>query len=217
MAKINHDLRNMLTSAQMASDRLASSPDPIVAQVMPRLERALGRAVKLAQNVLAYGRTEEATPSPEPVLLRPAAESAAGDAGLSEEGVQLAVEANDGERVFADADQLHRILVNLFRNARQAIEASHYPNGAGLIRLAAEHGEGATHLIVSDNGPGLPDRAREGLFQPFAGSGKPGGSGLGLAISRELARGHGGDLELVATGPEGTRFALVLPDAPLAS
>ena len=215
VAKINHDLRNMLTSAQMASDRLASSPDPIVAQAMPRLERALGRAVKLAQNVLAYGRTEEAAPSPEPVMLRQAAESAAVDAGLSDDGVALAVEANDGERVFADADQLHRVLVNLFRNARQAIEASHAPNGPGLIRLASEHGDGAIHLIVSDNGPGLPERAREGLFQPFAGSGKPGGSGLGLAISRELARGHGGELELVATGPQGTRFALVLPDEPL--
>ena len=155
-------------------------------------------------------------PSPEAVLLRPAAESAAGGRrAVGGTACQLAVEANDGERVFADADQLHRILVNLFRNARQAIEASHAPNGPGLIRLAAEHGDGATHLIVSDNGPGLPERAREGLFQPFAGSGKPGGSGLGLAISRELARGHGGESwNWWRAGPQGTRFALVMPDEP---
>lgn len=215
VAKINHDLRNMLTSAQMASDRLASSPDPQVAQAMPRLERALGRAVRLAQNVLTYGRTEEAAPMPEKLLLKSVAESAAVDAALADFNVRLVVEAVEGERVFADADQLHRILVNLFRNARQAIEKANQPNGPGLIRLAAEHGDGVTHLIIADNGPGLPDKARERLFQPFAGSAQPDGAGLGLAISRELARGHGGDLDLVATGPQGTRFALVLPDPPI--
>ncbi len=214
VAKINHDLRNMLTSAQMASERLASSPDPQVAQAMPRLERALSRAVRLAQNVLTYGRTEEAAPAPEPLTLKAAAEGAAVDAGLWDGGVRLAVEAVEGEHVFADSDQFHRILVNLFRNARQAIEASRSPNGPGLIRLAVEHGDAVTHLIVADNGPGLPEKAQARLFQPFAGSGQPDGAGLGLAISRELARAHGGDLELVATGPDGTRFALMLPDAP---
>jgi signal transduction histidine kinase len=53
---------------------------------------------------------------------------------------------------------------------------------------------------------------RERLFQPFAGTTRSGGSGLGLAISRELIHAHGGDLVLVATGAEGTRFRLTVPD-----
>jgi signal transduction histidine kinase len=67
VAKINHDLRNMLTSAQMASERLAASGDPQVAQALPRLERALDRAVTLATSVLSYGRSEEPPGRPVPV------------------------------------------------------------------------------------------------------------------------------------------------------
>ena len=64
VAKINHDLKNMLTSAQIASERLAALKDPKVSQALPRLERALDRAVKLASGVLAYGTTQEAAPEP---------------------------------------------------------------------------------------------------------------------------------------------------------
>ena len=93
VAKINHDLRNMLTSAQIASERLASSPDPRVAQAMPRLERALGRAVRLAEGVLEYGRSEEPAPQAAPAPLKRALQSAAEDAGLADGGVKLAVKA----------------------------------------------------------------------------------------------------------------------------
>jgi len=68
---------------------------------------------------------------------------------------------------------------------------------------------------VSDNGPGLPERSRERLFLPFAGSSRPDGAGLGLAIARELAQGHGGDLTLIDSGPTGTTFELRLPGAPV--
>jgi signal transduction histidine kinase len=74
--------------------------------------------------------------------------------------------------------------------------------------------EGETDVItLADNGPGLSDRARERLFQPFAGSGRPDGAGLGLAIARELVQGHGGELALTATGPAGTVFEIQLPVA----
>jgi signal transduction histidine kinase len=69
-------------------------------------------------------------------------------------------------------------------------------------------------IRVADNGPGLPERARERLFLPFAGSGRPDGAGLGLAIARELAQGHGGDLILAKNGPQGAVFELRLPGAP---
>ena len=210
VAKINHDLRNMLTSAQMASDRLATSGDPKVAQAMPRLERALDRAVKLAQDVLEYGRSDEAPPQVAVLSLAEAAEIAGEDAGLSPEGVALRLDLPPGVQILADPDQLHRILVNLFRNARQALEAVE-PKRPGVIDLSVDVADQTAVILIADNGPGVPDRVRANLFAPFLGSGRAGGAGLGLAIARDLARGHGGELELARSGPGGAVFALTLP------
>ena len=124
VAKINHDLRNMLTSAQIASERLASSGDPKVAQALPRLERALDRAITLASNVLTVGKSNEPAPEKRPTPLRAALEAAAEDAGLSAEGVALDCEIDPRAQVDADPEQLHRILVNLLRNAREAIDGA---------------------------------------------------------------------------------------------
>ena len=209
VAKINHDLRNMLTAAQIASDRLAASGDPAVAQAMPRLERALQRAVNLAQNTLAYGRSEEPPPQPRALTLRPALEAAGEDAGLSPEGVKLEVVAPERLPVRVDPEHMHRILVNLLRNAREAVEAS--GRSDGRVRASASRVGGVVTVRLVDDGPGLPPRAQARLFQPFSATTRQEGASLGLAISRELAQANGGDLQLSATGPEGTTFELKLP------
>jgi signal transduction histidine kinase len=211
VAKINHDLRNMLTSAQIASGRMAASGDPRVAQAFPRLERALDRAVALASHVLTFGNSDEPAPDKRPVPLRGALEAAAEDARLSEDGVMLVCEIDPVTTLNADPDQLHRILVNLLRNAREAIDGVDERGGRG--RVVAELRREASNdvLRLTDDGPGLPERARTHLFEPFAGSARRGGTGLGLTIARELAQGHGGDLTLVDTSPTGTVFDLSLP------
>ena len=211
VAKIAHDLRNMLTSAQFASERLASSGDPKVAQALPRLERALDRAVRLAEGVVAYGKSEEAAPALQVLHLAAAAEDAAEDAGLREDGVRLVLAADTDIAVRADPDQLHRILVNLFRNARQAIESRPREDQAGQVSVAVAKAEAGVRIRIADNGPGLPERAKARLFQAFAGSQRPDGAGLGLAIARELAAGHGGDLALVQSDGDGAVFELTLP------
>ena len=211
VAKINHDLRNMLTSAQIASERLALSGDPSVTRALPRLERALDRAVALASDVLDYGKSEERPPEPVAVGLASALEAAGEDAGLSADGVGLDVLVDPQVQVLADAEQLHRVLVNLLRNGREAIGGVRLEGG--LIQATAESRDGEVVARIADNGPGLPERALERIFQPFAGSGRPGGAGLGLAISRELARANGGDLSLAATGASGAVFELRLPAA----
>ncbi len=218
VAKINHDLKNMLTSAQLASERLAASKDPTVSQALPRLERALDRAVKLAADVLVYGKTQEAAPEPQVVTLAEALKEAAAEARIPAPGVKLVSKVAAADQVTADPDQLHRILVNLLRNARQAIEHQserQSPSSPpGRIEVSLETVGGSSLIRVSDDGPGVPERIRERLFQPFAGSGRPDSTGLGLAIARELAQGHGGDLTLSVTGDQGTVFELRLPDAP---
>jgi signal transduction histidine kinase len=214
VAKINHDLRNMLTGAQIASERLAALKDPKVSQALPRLERALDRAVRLASDVLTYGKSQEPDPQLRTLRLAPAVDAAAEEARLSPDGVHLANEVGPLDQVVADPDQLHRILVNLMRNAREAIEHQGARADPGLVRIWLTQSDGASVIGVVDNGPGVPARARERLFQPFAGSSRPDGAGLGLAIARELALAHGGDLALSQSGPEGAVFELRLPGAP---
>jgi len=216
VAKINHDLRNMLTSAQIASERLALSGDPGVAKALPRLERALDRAVALASHVLDYGKSDERAPDLLAVPLQAAVEAAGEDAGLTPDGaVRLHTLVEPGVTVLADPEQLHRILVNMLRNGREAIQSAPEPRSPGLIQVAAERRDGALALRISDNGPGLPPKALERLFQPFSGSARPGGTGLGLAISRELAKANGGDLTLAANSADGAVFELRLPESPL--
>jgi signal transduction histidine kinase len=210
VAKINPDLRNMLTSAQIASERLALSGDPRVAQAMPRLERALDRAARLTTEVLAYGKSQEPVPAPAPVMLKAAVAAAAEDAGMARSGVKFTTNLRAGDRLMADADHLHRILLNLLKNARQAV-TSPDQKIPGQVRLDFSHEGMASVLRISDNGPGVPNRTLDRLFTPFAGSGRPGGTGLGLAIARELAQAHGGDLVLKRTGPDGSEFEVTLP------
>ena len=218
VSKINHDLRNMLTSAQMASDRLSAvaSSDPSAAKALPRLERALDRALSLASNVLTYGKSDEHAPNIQIVRLKELAEAAAEDAGLgltakSGEPVRFVLRAPRGFFFEADPEQMHRLLVNLMRNARQAIELQPNRKGQGRVTLSAIKTTENIILIASDNGPGIPEKIREKLFQPFTSSATPGGSGLGLAIARELGQIHGGDVRLMSTGPEGTSFEIRLP------
>jgi signal transduction histidine kinase len=217
VAKINHDLRNMLTSAQIASERLALSGDPSVAAALPRLERALDRASALASNVLEYGKSEERPPEPAVIPLLAAVEAAGDDAGLLRAGVRLDTRLEAEDAALADPEQLHRVLVNLLRNAREAIQGAEPDDaeskGAGAIVVSASHEESRVILRLADNGPGLPPRALANLFQPFTGSARPGGTGLGLAISRELVQANHGNLALAGNSAEGAVFELSLPAA----
>ena len=210
VAKISHDLRNMLTTAQLLADRIDASADPRVKRTAPKLLNSLSRAINLCERTLTFGRAEEAPPEIAEVSLAPLAaevvenESAAGDAP----GITIASEVPQDVMVRADADQLFRVLSNLVRNAVQAIAAS---GGAGEVRVSGVATDASTEIRVADTGPGLPQKARENLFQPFRGGARQGGSGLGLVIAHEIVRGHGGSLELEHTGPDGTVFVVRLP------
>jgi len=210
VARISHDLRNILTTAQLFADRVEGSADPGVARTAPKLIGSINRAVNLCESTLAFGRAEE----PPPRLSRFALAEVVSDVIESERLATGEHEISYGEDVpaglmlRADPEQLYRILRNLVRNARQAIEASGKP---GEIVVAGTETPEEWTLTVADTGPGLPPRAQELLFQPFAAGGRKGGTGLGLAIAADLVRGHGGRLDLVETGPSGTVFAIHLP------
>lgn len=207
VAKINHDLRNTLSAAQIVSERLVNSDDPKVRQAAPRLERALERAIGLAEATLRYGRAEEPAPVIAPHEVRPLLEEAAREALEGRSDISLDLSAPTGLIVLADADYVHRILLNLLRNAAQALAGR---DGAS-VALSARPARDAVIFTVADNGPGIPEKVRARLFQPFASANRSGGSGLGLAIARELARAQGGEVALLRSHASGTVFELRLP------
>lgn len=205
VSKISHDLRNMLASAQLVSDRLEASEDPTVRQVTPRLVGAIDRAIELCAQTLRYGKAEERAPEPERFVLRAFAEDVAAGLALPDGGaIRWHNAVPEDLLVYADGEHLYRILNNLIRNAAQAM-----PHG-GDIRIAAANSGDYTVIEIADTGCGLSEAAQAHLFEAFRGS-RTGGTGLGLAIARELARAQGGDLELARTGPLGTTFRIILP------
>jgi signal transduction histidine kinase len=216
VSKINHDLRNLLASAQLLSDQLASVPDPRVQRFAPKLVRSLERAIAFCQSTLSYGRAQEAAPDRRMIMIEPVVLEVRETAGLASDATIVWVAAIErGLAVDADPDQLFRVLLNLVRNAAQALEShASAEGGAQQIRITGKR-EGAVAILeVSDTGPGVPQRTREHLFEAFQTSGRPGGSGLGLAIAAELVRAHGGDIHLVE-GTIGATFRIVIPDRPV--
>jgi signal transduction histidine kinase len=224
VTKVNHDLKNILSSARLVSDRLADSDDPDVRRIAPTLLRTIDRAVHLCQQTLNF--TQEGPPQlavsrfdlaelVDDVAGEIAAAQTNGPAadgtaappaemdGPGGPGGPVANRLPAGLQVEADRDQLYRVFSNLVRNAVEA--------GASRVEVAAETGEGRLAISLLDDGPGLPPRARDNIFQPFAGTVKQGGTGLGLAIARDLVRAHGGDITLTGSDASGTAFRIDLP------
>jgi signal transduction histidine kinase len=211
VAKISHDLRNILTTAQLFADRMEMSDDPKVVRAAPKLVGAITRAVNLCEASLAFGKAEEPAPALTIVKLAPLVEDAL-------DGERLAAADNDlvsyrtnipiNMDVRADPEQLYRVITNIVRNARQAIEAS---KKEGVISILADATEDHWNMRIQDDGPGLPIKAQDNLFTAFQGGVRKGGTGLGLVIAADLIRGHGGKLELTETNENGTVFTISLP------
>ena len=206
--KINHDLRNMLSSAQLISDRISELEDPETSRLAPRLVASIDRAITLCKQTLRFGREEEREPRLEWLDLRAVVEEVGDSVGIA--GTSGIVWRNDieaGFRLHADSEQFFRILMNLGRNAVQAMEAC---RSTGDIRVSAKRLEQGVEIEVQDSARGVSDEVREWLEKDFAAplSGK---IGLGLTITRELVRLHGGEMSLVSTNETGSNFRITLP------
>lgn len=209
VAKISHDLRNILTTATLLADRMERSDDPAVKRSAPKLVNSLSRAVNLCEGTLAFGRVEEAAPKLAMTPVQGIVDDVLQSEQLSaSDEIEFSCDVPPHMLMRCDSEQMYRILGNLVRNARQALEATGKP---GEIKItAAEVMDGWT-IVVEDSGPGLPPKARENLFTAFEGGVRKGGTGLGLAIAAELAQGHGGSLSLLKSDEDGTAFQLHLP------
>lgn len=211
VAKIQHDLRNILASAQLASDRLADSDDPVVKRLAPRIVASLDHAVNLATRTLRFGRADEHPPQRALFPLAALVDEIGETALAGEPADRTVIFENAVDPVLAidaDREQLYRILLNILRNAAEAMKGRDFGN---VTVKAAREGAGVA-IRICDNGRGIPDAVQAKLFQPFAASTRSAGTGLGLAIARDLARAHGGDVVLESTSPSGTCFRVEIPD-----
>lgn len=206
VAKINHDLRNILSTAQLVSDRLATSSDPQVRRSTPVLMKAIDRAIALCTRTLDFARPRPEIVSSDFRLRDLVIDVTASLLPLLADKAEIMNSVGADLVIHADREQLARVLSNLLRNAAQA-GATRIAVGGRLERAPARR----IVIDVADNGPGLPAHVQQRLFQPFVGTSREGGSGLGLAIVRDLVRAHGGDVTLVSTGEDGSAFRLVLP------
>ncbi|MBP0581754.1 HAMP domain-containing histidine kinase [Labrys sp. LIt4] len=219
VSKINHDLRNMLAAAQLFSDRLTETDDPIVQRLAPKLIQTIGRAIAFCQSTLSYGLASEPLPTRRRIALAPVVADTRQLLGLGEANDRLAwVETLEPDlQIDADPDQLSRVLLNLCRNAVQALEGHVTPDASpNRIEISGRRNGAVVTIDVADNGPGVSLKAGQKLFEAFSGSTRPGGSGLGLAIAAELVRAHGGTLALIEQTAEssGATFRITIPDRP---
>jgi signal transduction histidine kinase len=212
VGKINHDLRGILSTAVLLSDRLSALDNPEVKRVAAPLIQAIDRAINLCTQTLSFARDEGPQLEVTRFRLHELVDEVASDLAVLDwkkvapcSGPSLLNELPRETIIEGDRDQVYRVFANLGRNAFEA--------GARnlCVRHAPESGADALLIDAVDNGPGLASAARDQLSEPFRGSARKGGTGLGLVIARDVMRAHGGELELLATGDDGTTFRLTFP------
>ncbi|MCC5963329.1 MAG: HAMP domain-containing histidine kinase [Rhodobacteraceae bacterium] len=217
VARISHDLRNMLTTASMLADRMEMSKDPSVKRAAPKLVNSLSRAIRLCESTLTFGKAEDPPPKLAPMRASTLVEDVVESEKLALAGpaeISFLTDVPRDLMLRVDNEQIFRVLSNLVRNARQAIEATKQPGVIEIVVSATRQGATEGVIIrVGDTGPGLPAKAKDHLFEAFQGGARKGGVGLGLAIAAELVRGHGGTLELIRSDEHGTEFRIWLPGA----
>jgi signal transduction histidine kinase len=216
VSKINHDLRNILASAQLFVDRIGDVEDPLVKRFAPKVIGAIDRAIGYTRAVLAYGQAKEDPPKRRQLALSRLVDDVSDILNLpSDSNIQWENRVPADLEVDADPDQMFRVILNVCRNAVDALSQGDDPSIVRRLWVEGERRGSVVTFCVCDNGPGVPVKAREALFKPFRGSARPGGTGLGLAIAAEIVAAHGGEIELLERAGAGAVFRIQIPDRPV--
>jgi signal transduction histidine kinase len=180
------ELRSCLTDVKNDNSRV----DEVVAGV-----RSLFKTTTRQRTIIEINR-----------LVREVLRMVAND--LHVHGVSVSTELQDVPQIMGDATQLQQVILNLIKNAIEALASG---SAVKAIRLVTAHdGNSLVSLYVQDSGPGITPKSEIKIFDPFFTT-KTSGMGLGLSLSRRIIENHGGDLRLVETGPKGCTFEIVLP------
>jgi signal transduction histidine kinase/ActR/RegA family two-component response regulator len=215
LAGVAHELNNPLAVVMGQTHMLMEvSTDASVLQRAEKINTAAGRCVRVVRNFLALARKRppERTDVALNQVIKDALELLAYECRSDGIDVTTAL-ADDLPPLFADAHQLHQVLVNLMTNAHHAMRKKEGVKRIS-IRTGVDTRSGRIQVEIADTGPGIPLDIQEKVFEPFFTTKPAGqGTGLGLSLCRNIVGQHGGTLSLTSTPGRGTTFLIELPSS----
>jgi signal transduction histidine kinase len=216
-AQIAHEVRNPLNAlglnADMLAEELSEPGSSDAARTLAAIRAEIDRLTEITEDYLALGRLPPLRLERQP--LSNLVEELVRFQGQELDGVGVEVEldldAADSE-VLVDAGQMRQALLNLVRNAAEALAE----NGGGHLRIGSESRGGEVVLLIADDGPGMGEAHVAQVFDPFFST-KERGSGLGLPLTHHVISEHGGRIDCKSQVGEGTTFRIFLPEAEAAA
>jgi len=212
-AMITHEVRNPLSSiglnTELLEEELGGGPSE-AKDLLRAIHHEVDRLTAITEEYLAFARLPKPKLAYEAVNPMVGALAAFVREDLAAKKVALAIDLSDGDPIaLIDAAQLRQCLINLVRNATEAVVAK----GKGTVTLRTRRGGTRVLIEVEDDGIGIPADVLPRLFDPFFST-KEGGSGLGLALTQQIVKDHGGDLTVDSTVGKGTVFRVAVPARP---
>ena len=208
-AMITHEVRNPLSSiglnTELLEDELGDNTE--ARDLCRSIHREVDRLTAITEEYLRFARLPKPKLAAEPINPMVGALAAFVREDLAVRDVKLVTELASGDPVAQiDAGQIRQCLINLVRNAADAVVA----NKGGQVVLRTKAKGKRIEISVTDDGVGIPTEVLPRLFDPFFST-KEGGSGLGLALTQQIVRDHGGDLAVQSVVGSGTTFTLSVP------
>ncbi len=209
-AMITHEIRNPLSSiglnTELLEDELGDSKE--ARELCRAIHREVDRLTAITEEYLAFARLPKPKLAAEPINPLVGALAAFVREDLAAKKITLTTDLAPFDPIAQiDAGQIRQCLINLVRNAAEAVVAK---KGSGTITLRTRTVKDRIEIAVIDDGIGIPADVLPRLFDPFFST-KEGGSGLGLALTQQIVRDHGGDLDVSSTAGRGTTFTLTIP------
>ena len=209
---IIHDIKNPMQGIRMFAEMAAEadlSPEDR-REFSETMCREIDRLVGMCQEILDFARGTTSLARADVVLDDFVMETVVSLAAeLEQHRVELATELAHGGGACIDASRMRRVLLNLCRNAVEAMGS----DGGTLRLVTARAAAGGARIVIADTGPGIPPEIRDALFEPFVTQGKDHGTGLGLAIVKKVVEDHGGTIDVATAEGQGTTFTIRLPAA----
>ncbi|MBN8472392.1 HAMP domain-containing protein [Corallococcus exiguus] len=210
--RLAHEIKNPLTPIRMSLETLMAAHEarhPSFPTLFKESARVVLEEVERLRRIVDEFSRFARLPKPQlaPVDLGELAQGVLSLYAAPPEGIQLVPTLQTGVVARADRDQLTQVLVNLVKNAEEAMTGK-----GGALRVRVKGTDADAIVEVEDEGPGIPLEHRARIFEPYFTT-KDGGTGLGLAIAARILQEHGGRLEVGGEPGQGARFSVVLPRA----
>ena len=207
-SSIIHDFKQPISSIYGFTDLLARGdlPDDKRHHYAKIIQKEIDRMMAMVNELLEFSRGEtslnkQATNINE--FLRQSVESFQRTAELA--NIHIALELHTDQEIRIDRDRMQRVIDNLLRNARDAMQ------DGGSIKISSEPVSEGVRISIKDDGAGIPKSVQQNLFDPFITAEKQSGTGLGLAIVQQIIAHHNGQITFTTERGEGTTFFIQLP------